>query len=537
MRQFGGVRFFGFERRVKSKDAIIGFIEFDAENVSAANELISKGYIIIDDKRLHVSSFEEYKRRFRHAWAKVLEPTNIVDLLLQTPEQNSPMHILNKLNDDCIEHIFRKLHFSTLNVVARVCIRFNQIAKNVFELKYQSQRINILDLEWNREPTLVKIENFLSEFGATISSLSFAYTSVYEYESDRLYCGIIKDANVQLKMINKYCKHLNELEFNFADIVDQTLYECRTLFKRLIRLRMESVGNGAIFDILAVCGELETLYVHIEYAGQTFDLPKIALPKLVAVRFLWMPKGGNPTPCPTLYAGIVRFLELNTKLKILQIAEDFHSVMDVISRLGELNKFRINFIRPVQTFVEKVNANNMHDVNFELDIGHQITRIQDINHYSMLRNVTVFSLAVSSYYPPHRINNDYLEFFLKSLPHIQCLHLKLSEPNNLDEISTSKVIVIKKILQHANHLRKLSFSIGRYPSRYFRQYPIDEENYYEILNLVHCRNRGIKLTIEFNIDIIGSTKMVNESRSVYCLDMVPESLVIMFRTKSQRRVY
>lgn len=191
------MRFFGFERRVKSKDAIIGFIEFDAENESAANELISKGYIIIDDKRLHVSSFEEYKRRFRHAWAKVLEPTDIVDLLLQTPEQNSPMHILNKLNDDCIEHIFRKLHFSTLNVVARVCIRFNQIAKNVFKLKYQSQRINILDLEWNREPTLVKIENFLSEFGATISSLSFAYTyeSVYEYESDRLYCGIIKDAN------------------------------------------------------------------------------------------------------------------------------------------------------------------------------------------------------------------------------------------------------------------------------------------------------------------------------------------------------
>lgn len=84
--------------------------------------------------------------------------------------------------------------------------------------------------------------------------------------------------------------------------------------------------------------------------------------------------------------------------------------MDVISRLGELNKFRINFIQTVQTFVEKVNANNIHDVNFELDIGHQITTIQDINHYSMLRNVTVFSLAVSSYYSPHRINNDYLDF-------------------------------------------------------------------------------------------------------------------------------
>lgn len=72
----------------------------------------------------------------------------------------------------CSMEIFKKLHFSTFNSVANVCVRFNRIAKEAFRSKYQSKQINLLELELNRQPTISTIEEFLSNFGTTISSLS-----------------------------------------------------------------------------------------------------------------------------------------------------------------------------------------------------------------------------------------------------------------------------------------------------------------------------------------------------------------------------
>lgn len=101
-----------------------------------------------------------------------IRPMEVTVLHPQPPEQDSPNHILNVLNDDCLIAIFKKLHLSTLSTVVNVCVRFNCVAKITFSSKYRTKPINILELDWYRRPTLLQIENFLCEFGILISAVS-----------------------------------------------------------------------------------------------------------------------------------------------------------------------------------------------------------------------------------------------------------------------------------------------------------------------------------------------------------------------------
>lgn len=249
--KYGKLWFVGLDQG-KNGESVIGFIEFENEDASVAEQLIAKGYLEIEDKKVQVISYTEFKRRFRHISATVLEVTPSIDPLLQPSEPDSPTNILNALIDDCLFEIFKKLHFSTLNSVANVCIRFNCIAKEAFLTKYRSKQINLLDLELNRQPTISTIEEFLSNFGASISSLS---TIKIGLRSDEI---AKKNADTQLKLINKYCKKLDKLEFNFHwNVTDKTLHEVRGLFNRLKKLRIMKSNSYTLFAI--ICPELEIL--------------------------------------------------------------------------------------------------------------------------------------------------------------------------------------------------------------------------------------------------------------------------------------
>lgn len=58
LEQFGKVRYFGLDSREIDKSPMVGFIEFEDENI--AEELISRGYMLIQDKRLQIKSYNEY---------------------------------------------------------------------------------------------------------------------------------------------------------------------------------------------------------------------------------------------------------------------------------------------------------------------------------------------------------------------------------------------------------------------------------------------------------------------------------------------
>lgn len=82
LKKIGKVHFFRLDTR-KYESPVVGFIE--CEDVSVADELISKGYIEIEDKRLQIKSFNEYKRRFRRmtVYVKYLKKNYIFRHLIQ----------------------------------------------------------------------------------------------------------------------------------------------------------------------------------------------------------------------------------------------------------------------------------------------------------------------------------------------------------------------------------------------------------------------------------------------------------------------
>lgn len=59
---------------------------------------------------------------------------SVPESLLTPPEQESPQHILNALNDDCLRSIFESnnMEWEDLCSIGSVCSRFNEIVRPVY---------------------------------------------------------------------------------------------------------------------------------------------------------------------------------------------------------------------------------------------------------------------------------------------------------------------------------------------------------------------------------------------------------------------
>lgn len=490
----------------------------------------------IEDKKFQVKSYNDYKRQFIYASA-VLKPIVTIDsrtmILQPPPEIESPKNILKLLNDDCLIAIFRKLHFSTLNTVMNVCIRFNRLAKRAFFNKYRSKKIHILELKWNRRPTLSQVEDFLIEFGSSILSLSTVQKDYYDGHFPRQTSVVhIENEDFYLKIIDKYCKNLNELEFSFVEVNENIFFEYRTLFQRLkklqIRYKLYTIYN--IFDALSICSELESLEIDFGVIenNKIYMKPKVTLPKLVELRLLYVCELVNRSFLPL----IIRFLELNPQLKILQIPLQSDSVIKIIGELRELNQLKVEPYEFSPHIVQALKSPNLNIKKLSLVLSRIYFNNDFINSISTLKNVT--ELKLNSLYNP---NVDILILLLQKLPNIHTLYFCLYKLHDLDGINKSRANIIKTIVQHANKLSKLTFLSLDNQRRFFQIkpklfFPIDEINYFDILELVENRCNRIKLTIEFifRTSKIVSSKYPTESQSIHILNMVPDLLTIEFRT-------
>lgn len=78
------------------------------------------------------------------------DPCNQPDHPLQVPpEQDSESNILNALNDDCLQEIFKLLKVTDLTNVAGVCKRFNEQAKITFDFKHKRLNMNQFYYDYN----------------------------------------------------------------------------------------------------------------------------------------------------------------------------------------------------------------------------------------------------------------------------------------------------------------------------------------------------------------------------------------------------
>lgn len=502
---------------------ISGFIEFVEKDALFADELISKGYLEIEDKRFHVTSFDEYMRRFKEGSmmsALNIRPMEVTVLHPQPPEQDSPNHILNVLNDDCLIAIFKKLHFSTLSTVVNVCVRFNCVAKITFSSKYRTKPINILELDWYRRPTLLQIENFLCEFGLLISAVS----TTKEKQSNYHYTPLVpigacdslnefKITNDHFKLIDKYCKNLKELKINF-EFIDEIhiFHECSALFKRLKKLQITFTANKAILDLISVCSELKILHINFEryYANEVFIKPKIVIPKLIEVRF----RGGY---CYSYYSAVNQFLELNPTLEILEIEGREYSISIAPFNLPPL-------------FMQALAPMNSKYSPFI-----HTTRLLGA---STLSNIITYQIRdvdsqTTTYF-------DSLILLLESVPNIKKLDICFNALRNDAKICKAKDIFVKTILEYAKHLSQLTLCYRKYPRpenyhktpEYFS--PINVRDYNDILAWVQERNNGIKLTIKYkfhtNLHTPGDRI---RSQSIQVFDMVSDLLTIEIRTCAQ----
>lgn len=111
------------------------------------------------------------------------------------PHQESPNHILNTLNDDCLLELFESPVFSLWDLVtiANVCTRFHGVAKKAFRTK------SIDDKEIFRAIDLWRMEEFFCAFGELITSIDLS-----ENEST--------NADIMLWLLLKHCTNITNLE-------------------------------------------------------------------------------------------------------------------------------------------------------------------------------------------------------------------------------------------------------------------------------------------------------------------------------------
>lgn len=179
----------------------------DARFDGAAGEITLDGmtfkFRAINMDQLQASSWvmtrlQEKKGRIK-AWLN--------DKLMVAPTADSPVDILNALNDVCLLQIFSELDAYDLYNVAKTCKRFNGIAKLAFESKYRQPNRSFMDdlrderLEW-RKLSLIEIESFLRTFASEIHAV--------DIKKD---CNSDPNPEVVLRMLNAYCPKIESLNF------------------------------------------------------------------------------------------------------------------------------------------------------------------------------------------------------------------------------------------------------------------------------------------------------------------------------------
>lgn len=188
--------------------------------------------------------------------------------LLYPSSEESPAHILNCLNDDCLYAILKSTHLLDLCAVASVCTRFHDAASLVFRSRYPKGRFDLRQLRYNGHVTLDQMDDCLRIFGANIKSIEVTF----ELHEDLI-----------LGMIAAHCNNLQELEFNGSNIATATIVAIRTLISQLQSLNLRCLDHR-IGELFTSNSQLRSLYVRDNFGVST--LPNVELPKLIELSLI-----------------------------------------------------------------------------------------------------------------------------------------------------------------------------------------------------------------------------------------------------------
>lgn len=177
------------------------------------------------------------------------------------PAQDSPKNILNILNNDCLQAIFRKVdNMRDIYSVAHVCVRFQQNAiecSTFREVEFRWRKVSVN--QNNDHGTVfegkmdeVDMKRFLELFGSRIKSLNCnSINEVTRYKDNRPF----RDNSFDLILLDHCRKTLNDLKLKGRACFDVPLP-----FQSLKTLSMKRVSFSNI-DPMYVFPELRSLSV------------------------------------------------------------------------------------------------------------------------------------------------------------------------------------------------------------------------------------------------------------------------------------
>lgn len=412
------------------------------------------------------------------------------------PKQDSPQHILNALNDDCLERVFKQFELPDLSVAADVCVRFQNHAIDAFTSKYKHVIKMEHVSEFQSHPG--KFEMMLRNFGSLIHTLSINQV-------------VLKtDAFDLLKLINKHMPALKSLKlYNFG--VAENVLELHPLFAKLQALTLSrcALTNGAE-ELLKPCAELKQLtIIDVDWDNYCIDH---TFPKLEEVHL---------ASCTTIdEAEFKKFITSNRTLKKLSIHDNSElksaSIIQLIGKnltdLVELEIQQEHFERDSQfqkctlslsrlSSLQNLTLNN-NGLSVKALLSKLAEKAVSLERLA-LTNGSIDSSAIKSMSELVKLNgislkniknlkDDHLVVLAKGLPQLRELHL---HGNTAEDITIHGV---RNMLGHATKLSQLVLQRAS-------NIQITKHDYTAMLKTVQERaeNRQLVIEITGNGDKVG----------------------------------
>lgn len=426
--------------------------------------------------------------------------------LLIAPDQESPSHILNALDEDCLSTIFEYMNVKTLTNAAEVCVRFNNHAKRAFAKNHA--KLELIDGFLKS----AEMKKLFKNFGSIISTLrvdELALRSVNDFWS------------VANEYLTPRLKSLELVNFTLNGSITAKL---RPLFQTLEEFRFMcgdlNVDGKSLMD---ACVNLKALGLYNCTIGYG-NCIKRKFEKLEEAHIV-----------ETCGVDVIDFIKLNPTLKKLRVIDNGVDLTKLVQTIGT------SLPNLVQLEIEEESASNKNKLADNLPILSQLTSLKDltlnfdsveiealmknlaekkvpieklkiingkinddaISSISKLTNVKVLEFVSIT----EKLTDEYLVQLAKEMPELQELRLEKYS----SEITT---IGLKKMLPHA---KKLSLLV----LKSIDSITVDVDDYKAMLKSVQSRSEKVKLRIE----LTSSGDKVNvpdtilaENRDIFYID-------------------
>lgn len=453
------------------------------------------------------------------------------------PAQDSPKHILNMLDDDCICEILRRVkNIEDYLSMAEVCQRFQQCAKSCFRLNYDLNKtennipqLNKKGIKLNLMATkkscddrvpLKRAKIFLNIFGSMVEALSFKST-LNRKRDDDLFTAISIYCGKSLKKIRIFDYNPN-FEHTHFEILEGILFQNSSPynFKYYSQLNALQITKSKSWFKQTLSYLQNSVMNNIRYGSRLKIFIK-SKPKPVKDGMWYMRKMPK---LETFYltddsstmnvSSFVEFLALNPQLKSLVSKSDqlatpilltignhsfnlvefdirnwngsyklpklTNQILNNLCALKNLTRFGMN-LNCIVSFEKLINKFAENEVPIrELLINFEFGR-QTYIYYS--ENLMTLKTLKHIYFT--RISNDFpisiseMLINLATVQHsLQTLYIYSNQVLSISDI--------KMILAVGKHISKLDFFIA--------ELVVDLERYESVLNLVKNRVRVIVKT-------------------------------------------